>query len=108
MILTLILAATGAAQPVPAARFPIFGMANASCQEWTTMKSDKNLRAAQAGFVAGVLTGANLIARRNVTGESNRDRLLARIDRECSKNAFRGAKVVDVLKALFTARPAHK
>jgi hypothetical protein len=104
-VLALFAAAAAASQPAPAAPYPVFGMANATCRDWTVMKSDNNLRAAQEGFAAGVLTGANLTARRNVTGKSDRDRLLSRVDQQCARSDLQKVRVVEILKALFASTP---
>lgn len=104
-LITVLAAAALAGQPSPPATYPVFGIANATCRDWNVMKAEPAGRAVQAGFAAGFLTGANLVARRNVTGQSSRDRLLARIDRECLRSDLRNVKVVEILKALFAPAP---
>ena len=102
MFFTLLMAAQAAtAQPAPTATVPIYGLANASCAEWTGMKQDPALRAAQAGFVSGVLTGANLAAQSHVTGQVDRDRLLAHLDQQCAQGAAQDVKIAVILNAVL-------
>lgn len=91
-------AALAVANPkLPVPTFPVFGMANSTCQQWTERKAEPVYRAAQLAYVSGVLTGVNLGTRSNQTGEHDAAYLIGEIDRLCLRPPNEERAVSEVL-----------
>lgn len=100
MIFTAASALAVASAQLPAPTFPVFGMANSTCQQWTERKSEPAYRVAQLAYVSGILTGINLGARSNQTGDHDVAFLAGELDRLCLRRPNEAKKVSDILNVV--------